>query len=96
MTGWFEDSILGGIPQYRMVKTMAEGLADVEEGGTLKPVLVFIDDVWQLAYRVEDLHDGWSRCSVPQAPTPMSATSYSWKHRASARWTYRCASWCWW
>jgi len=72
MTRWFEDSILGGIPQYRMVKTMAEGLADVEEGGTLKPVLVFIDDVWQLAYRVEDLHDGWVAVFVPQAPTPMS------------------------
>jgi uncharacterized membrane protein len=72
MTGWFEDSILGGIPQYRMVKTMAEGLADIEDGGTLKPVLVFIDDVWQFAYRVEDLHDGWVAVFVPQAPTPMS------------------------
>jgi uncharacterized membrane protein len=72
MTGWFEDSILGGIPQYRMVKTMAEGLAQVEDDTTLKPVLVFIDDVWQVAYRVEDLHDGWVAVFVPQAPTPMS------------------------
>ena len=32
MTRWIEDSILGGLPQYRMVKAMAEGFANVEGG----------------------------------------------------------------
>jgi len=72
MTHWFEDSILGGLPQYRMLKSMAEGFAHVENGANLQPVLVFIDDVWQLAYRMEDLHDGWVAVFVPQSPTPMS------------------------
>lgn len=72
MTHWFEDSILGGLPQYRMVKAMAEGFAHVENGANLQPVLVFIDDVWQLAYRMEELHDGWVAVFVPQSPTPMS------------------------
>jgi uncharacterized membrane protein len=72
MIRWFEDSILGSLPQYRMVKTMAEGLAHVEGDANLQPVLVFIDDVWQLAYRMEELHDGWVAVFVPQSPTPMS------------------------
>jgi uncharacterized membrane protein len=72
MTRWFEDSILGALPQYRMVKTMAEGFAQVENDSNLQPVLVFIDDVWQLAYRMEELHDGWVAVFVPQSPTPMS------------------------
>jgi uncharacterized membrane protein len=72
MTHWIEDSILGALPQYRMVKTMAEGFTQVENDSSLEPVLVFIDDVWQLAYRMEELHDGWVAVFVPQSPTPMS------------------------
>jgi uncharacterized membrane protein len=72
LTHWFEDSILGALPQYRMVKAMADGFANVEGGENLQPVLVFIDDVWQLAYHMEDLHDGWVAVFVPQSPTPMS------------------------
>jgi uncharacterized membrane protein len=72
LSHWFEDSILGALPQYRMVKAMADGFANVEGGENLQPVLVFIDDTWQLAYHMEDLHDGWVAVFVPQSPTPMS------------------------
>ncbi|HEX9206658.1 MAG TPA: DUF502 domain-containing protein [Steroidobacteraceae bacterium] len=72
ITAWFEESILGGLPQYRMVKSMAEGLAQIETGVGMKPVLVHIDEGWQLGYWIEDLQAGWVAVFVPQAPTPMS------------------------
>jgi len=72
MSAWFEESILGGLPQYRMAKSMAEGFAQIESGAGMQPVLVHLDDAWQLAYRVEDLPGGWVAVFVPAAPTPMS------------------------
>lgn len=72
MSSWFEESILGGLPQYRMAKSMAEGFAQIESGAGMHPVLVRVDDGWQLAYRLEELQGGWVTVFVPQAPTPMS------------------------
>jgi len=72
LSSWFEESILGGLPQYRMAKSMAEGFAQIESGAGMHPVLVHLDDAWQLAYRVEDLPGGWVAVFVPAAPTPMS------------------------
>jgi uncharacterized membrane protein len=72
ITGWFEESILGGMPQYRMVKSMAEGLTQIESGDGMKPVLMRTDECWQLAYRLEDLPEGWVAVFIPSAPTPMS------------------------
>ena len=69
---WFEDSLLGGMPQYRMMKSVAEGLAQVESSEDLLPVLVSGDDGWQIAYQLEELQDGWIAVFLPQAPTPMS------------------------
>jgi uncharacterized membrane protein len=72
LSAWFEESILGGLPQYRMAKSMAEGFAQIESGAGMHPVLVRVDDGWQLAYRLEELHGGWVAVFMPQAPTPMS------------------------
>lgn len=73
VTQWFEESILGGLPQYQMAKTMAEGFAHLESDATqMQPVLVLIDEGWQIAYRIEELENGWVAVFVPQSPTPMS------------------------
>ena len=72
ITRWFEESILGGMPQYRMVKSMAEGLTQIESGEGMRPVLVRGDEGWQLAYRLEDLPGDWVAVFVPASPTPMS------------------------
>jgi uncharacterized membrane protein len=72
VTRWFEESLFGGLPQYRMAKTLADGFAKVEEGTDLQPVLVLVDEGWQLAYRLEELPGGWVGVFVPQSPTPMS------------------------
>src|SRR4051812_35162833 len=36
----FENSLLGGLPQYQLVKSMAQGLAHVESAGSVDPALV--------------------------------------------------------
>lgn len=69
---WFEDSVLSGVPQYQMVKSMAEGLAHIESATGLKPALVSIEDGWQLGYMLENLQGGWVTVFLPQAPTPLS------------------------
>jgi uncharacterized membrane protein len=69
---WFEESLLGGLPQYRMMKTMAEGLAHVEGASGIKPALVSIEGGWQIGYVLEEMRTGWTAVFLPQAPTPMS------------------------
>jgi uncharacterized membrane protein len=68
----FETSILGGLPQYQMIKSMAEGLAQVESAKGVRPALVSIEDGWQIGYLLEALENGWVAVFLPQAPTPMS------------------------
>lgn len=72
MSQWLENSILGGLPQYQMVRSMAEGLAQVEKAEGVKPALVNIEDGWQIGYLLESLDNGWVAVFLPQAPTPMS------------------------
>jgi uncharacterized membrane protein len=69
---WFENSLLGGLPQYQLVKSMAEGLSQVESASGVKPALVSIEGGWQIGYLLEPLDDGWVAVFLPQAPTPMS------------------------
>jgi uncharacterized membrane protein len=72
LTRWFEESLLGNLPQYRMVKTMAEGLAQVEDASGIQPALVSIEGGWQIGYVLEELGEGWLAVFIPQSPTPMS------------------------
>ena len=72
LTHWFEESLLGGMPQYRMVKSLAEGLTQIESGEGLQPVLMRGDEGWMLGYQVEVLPDDWRVIFLPASPTPMS------------------------
>jgi uncharacterized membrane protein len=69
---WSENSLLGGLPQYQLMKSMAEGLAHVESAESVHPALVNIEDGWQIGYLLEPLEKGWVTVFLPQAPTPMS------------------------
>lgn len=69
---WSENSLLGGLPQYQLVKSMAEGLAHVESAESVHPALVSIEGGWQIGYLLEPLENGWVTVFLPQAPTPMS------------------------
>jgi len=72
VTHWFEESILGGLPQYRMVKSLAEGFTQIEDGTGMQPVLMRGDEGWMLGYQMEELPDGWRVIFLPASPTPMS------------------------
>lgn len=72
LTHWFEESLLGGLPQYRMVKSLAEGLTQIESGAGMAPVLLRGDEGWMLGYQVEVLPGDWRVVFLPASPTPMS------------------------
>jgi uncharacterized membrane protein len=72
LTHWVEESFLGNLPQYRVMTSMAEGLTKIEQGEGLTPVMVSIDDAWQLGYALEELGGGWTAVFIPQSPTPLS------------------------
>lgn len=72
LTAWFEESLLGGLPQYQMVKGLAEGIARMENAEGLQVVLVSIEGGWQIAYVMEEMDNGWLVVFIPQSPTPMS------------------------
>jgi uncharacterized membrane protein len=72
VTHWFEESILGALPQYRMVKSLAEGLTQIESGDGMQPVLMRGDEGWMLGYQMEELPGGWRVIFLPASPTPMS------------------------
>ena len=69
---WSETSLLGRLPHYQLIKSMAEGLAHIESASSLKPALVSIEDGWQIGYLLERLENDWVAVFLPQAPTPMS------------------------
>jgi len=73
ISGWFEKSFLSGVPQYQMVKSVAEGLSQAEgTSNDFKPVLVSSEGGWQIGYLLEQLENNWVAVFVPQAPTPLA------------------------
>ena len=74
VTSWFDHSLAGGLPQYRMVKSMADGFAQIEGTDNMKPSLVFMEDGWQIGYALEEVGEKWMAVFLPSAPTPMSGT----------------------
>lgn len=72
LTNWIERSVLGQLPQYQMMKSMAAAFGHLESVQGLTPVLVSIEGGWQIGYQLETLENGWVAVFLPQAPTPMS------------------------
>lgn len=69
---FWETSLLGGLPQYQLVKSVADGLTQVETMEGVKPCLVSREGGWQIGYQLEAVPHGWVAVFVPRAPTPMS------------------------
>jgi uncharacterized membrane protein len=69
---WSEDSFFGRFPHYQVIKSMAEGLAHIENASGLKPALINIEGGWQIGYLIEPLGKDWVVVFLPQAPSPMS------------------------
>ena len=67
--GWVESSFLGNLPQYQILKSMGEGLAQIDGADDLKPVLISFDGGWRIGYLMETLANDWVTVFVPKAPT---------------------------
>ena len=65
-----ETRILTRIPFYTVLKTRAEALLQAEQVGSLKPVVVRLDDAWQLAFEVERVEEDYVAVFVPGSPDP--------------------------
>ena len=69
--------LLQMIPGYAWVKGITGGIQDDEADAVLKPVLVRLDDQFQLALEVDRAADGLVAVYLPGAPDPRSgAVSY--------------------
>jgi hypothetical protein len=60
---WTENSFLGG-------KKCCRGFAQIENAENLKPVLVNIEEGWQIGYLLESLQTGWVVVFVPRHRRP--------------------------
>jgi len=67
--GWIENSFLGNLPQYQILKSMGEGLAQIDGVDDLKPVLISFNGGWRIGYLMESLENDWVAVFVPKAPT---------------------------
>lgn len=65
-----ENRILARIPFYTVLKTRAEAFLQAEQVGSLSPVVVRLDDAWQLALEVERVEDDYVAVFVPGSPDP--------------------------
>lgn len=73
---WVDNSIVATIPAYQVLRSMAEGMAEIEASANVRSALARIEDAWQPALVLEELENGLLTVFVPQAPTPMSGSVF--------------------
>ena len=76
MKSWVDNSMVASIPAYQVLKSMAEGMAEIESSANVRAALARIEDAWQPALVLEELENGLLTVFVPQAPTPMSGSVF--------------------
>lgn len=69
---FLEGTILSRIPGYTLMKGMAEGLLGAEGAKGREPVLVRIEDAWQIALLMERVEPGHVAVYIPGSPDPRS------------------------
>lgn len=69
-----ESSFLWQIPGYGFVKGVTDSLNPEIEVSSLKPVLIRLDDCWQIAYEVEHMADHRVAVFIPDAPNPWAGS----------------------
>lgn len=69
-----ESRVLWQIPGYGFIKGLTDSLNPSDEPSTLQPVLVRLDDCWQIAYEIERTADGRVSVFMPDAPNPWSGS----------------------
>lgn len=74
MMAWAENSVLGRLPQFQMMKSMTSTLAPAWGSQQIKPGLLSSAGGWEICYVLEALPGGWTAIFLPRSPTPMSGT----------------------
>jgi len=70
-----EEFLVASLPGYTFAKTVLTGLAKADdEVGRMKPILVTLDDMRQIAFEVERTSAGLVVVYLPGAPNPWSGT----------------------
>ncbi len=72
---WLEQIVLGHIPGYKVLKSIGNRMAGLEEE-KIKVVLARVDDGWQLSFLIEQLDDNLYTVFVPSTPSPWSGSLY--------------------
>jgi uncharacterized membrane protein len=71
---WLETSLFGKVPQYQMLKSMAEGLTQVRSSEQLSTALVQRDGAWQLGFVMDQVGTQVTAVFLPVSPTTMTGT----------------------
>ncbi|HSM06576.1 MAG TPA: DUF502 domain-containing protein [Longimicrobiales bacterium] len=72
LVGGVESRVLARIPFYTVFKTRADAVLHAEEVGSLRPVLVRLDDAHQFGFEVERVQGDRITVYIPGAPDPWS------------------------
>ena len=59
-----------------MLKSMAEGLVQLESATGIKPALINIEDAWQMGYLLEPLRTAGRACSCPRRRADVGNVMY--------------------
>jgi uncharacterized membrane protein len=71
-----ETKVLANLPGYELMKSIGESIAGVDTSGARDPVVVRIEDAWQIAFIVDRLEDGHLAVYVPGVPQCRSGSLY--------------------
>lgn len=71
-----EHFVLRKVPGFTLVKSMAQGSLGTPSDQAIKVAFAFLDEVWVLAFIIEQSEDGLLTVFVPSAPTPTGGSLY--------------------
>jgi uncharacterized membrane protein len=69
---FLEDRILNRFPPYVAIRKQTDRLAGIEKDENLKPVLLRVQNGWQIGFLVDAFNDGDVAVFIPGAPDPSS------------------------
>ena len=72
---WLENTILGRVPGYAILKGVVGDVVGMDTGGIL-PALAWVEESWVYAFVMEVHPDGHRTVFVPAAPSPLTGAIY--------------------
>jgi uncharacterized membrane protein len=71
---WFENKVLGRMPLYKAVKSLARGLAGAQEDTDFRSAVLSGDGEREIVYVIEEHEDGQMTVLIPFAPASFAGT----------------------